>query len=156
MYQALAVLALLAACGFLVWIRLRYTVVTVDGRSMLPALSPGDRVVVRRTRLARIRQSDIVVVRQSRTPLRRIPVGVRPRQPRLDRTGPWFIKRVAAVPGDPVPRESVHALRDAADPSVPSGRLVLLGDNPESSYDSREHGYFPADRLLGKVVRRLS
>jgi hypothetical protein len=33
---------------------------------------------------------------------------------------------------------------------------VLLGDNPDWSNDSRQMGYFPAERLLGVVVRRIS
>jgi signal peptidase I len=33
--------------------------------------------------------------------------------------------------------------------------LVLLGDNPDWSYDSRQFGYFPAERLLGVVVRTI-
>jgi signal peptidase I len=33
--------------------------------------------------------------------------------------------------------------------------LVLLGDNPAASFDSRQAGFFPAERLLGAVVRRL-
>jgi hypothetical protein len=33
--------------------------------------------------------------------------------------------------------------------------LVLLGDNPDSGYDSRELGYIPADRLPGVAIRKL-
>ncbi|MFK8843797.1 S26 family signal peptidase [Streptomyces sp. Ac-502] len=32
---------------------------------------------------------------------------------------------------------------------VPAGHLVLLGDNRESSLDSRRVGYFPTTRVLG-------
>ena len=38
---------------------------------------------------------------------------------------------------------------------VPPDLLVLFGDNAAASYDSRQVGYFPADRLLGVAVRRL-
>ncbi|WP_255950028.1 S26 family signal peptidase [Streptomyces odontomachi] len=39
---------------------------------------------------------------------------------------------------------------------VPPGRLVLLGDNPGVSFDSRHLGCLPCERVLGTVVRRLS
>jgi hypothetical protein len=32
---------------------------------------------------------------------------------------------------------------------------VVLGDRPDRSYDSRQHGYLAADRLMGVVVRPL-
>lgn len=67
-----------------------------------------------------------------------------------------MIKRVAAVPGDPVPRDEVPALADVPEACVLPGKLVLLGDNPDVSYDSRRAGYFPAERVLGVVVRSLS
>ncbi|MET9295509.1 S26 family signal peptidase [Streptomyces sp. NPDC003077] len=63
----------------------------------------------------------------------------------------WIIKRVAAAPGDPVPRASVPALATAPEERVPPGRLVLLGDNPGASLDSRQYGYFPIARVLGTV-----
>lgn len=43
----------------------------------------------------------------------------------------------------------------AGDARVPAGKLVVLGDNPESSMDSRSLGYVPGDRLLGVVTRPL-
>lgn len=64
----------------------------------------------------------------------------------------WLIKRVAAAPGDPVPRPTVPALAHTADGRVHPGRLVLLGDNAAGSFDSRQLGSFPADRVLGVVI----
>jgi signal peptidase I len=64
----------------------------------------------------------------------------------------WLIKRVAAAPGDPVPRRTVPALAHTADRRVPPGQLVLLGDNAAGSFDSRQLGSFPADRVLGVVI----
>ena len=61
-----------------------------------------------------------------------------------------MIKRVAAVAGEPVP----HGI-PVPDAVVPDGKLVLLGDNADASFDSRVAGYFSADRLLGGVVRRM-
>ncbi|MER7210835.1 S26 family signal peptidase [Streptosporangium sp. NPDC000239] len=38
---------------------------------------------------------------------------------------------------------------------MPPGRPVLLGDNQEAGYDSRHVGCFPAERVLGVVLRPL-
>jgi signal peptidase I len=73
----------------------------------------------------------------------------------LDGRARWIVKRAAAVPGDPGPRESVPALRSAAEQRVPPRRLVVLGDRPDRSYDSRQYGYLAADRIMGVVVRPL-
>lgn len=40
--------------------------------------------------------------------------------------------------------------------TLPDGRLLLAGDNPEESTDSRAFGAVPIDRLRGRVVLRLS
>lgn len=129
--------------------------VRVRGMSMAPAYRDGDRVLARRGLPPTAGQ--VVVVERpapgagwSDRPL--------PATPRAA-TAPhrrWMIKRVVAVPGDPVPRDRVPALADVPEDLVPPGRLVLLGDNQEASYDSRHLGYFPADRVLGTVVRRLA
>jgi signal peptidase I len=67
----------------------------------------------------------------------------------------WMVKRAVALPGDPVPRETVPALRDVPEPVVPQGCLVVVGDNTGHSHDSRGAGYFPAATLLGVVIRQL-
>jgi signal peptidase I len=66
-----------------------------------------------------------------------------------------MIKRLAALPGESVPPMAVPADTGPGAEVVPPRMLVLLGDNPDSSYDSREFGYFPAERLLGVVMRQL-
>ena len=68
----------------------------------------------------------------------------------------WLIKRVVAVPGDPVPRTTVAALANVDHDVVPEASFVVLGDNPPQSHDSRRYGYVTADRLLGTVIRMLS
>ncbi|WP_117213631.1 signal peptidase I [Allorhizocola rhizosphaerae] len=119
-----------AAVVVLVWLRRTWLVVTVTGTSMKPTLDPGDRVLVRRAALRRVRAGQIVVVDAD--------------DPEL------IIKRVAAMPGDAVPPELARL-----GSRVPADRLILLGDNPEHSMDSRRRGYYEAAGLLGVIVRRL-
>ncbi|MFE7120298.1 S26 family signal peptidase [Streptomyces sp. NPDC057654] len=128
----------------------RLVSVDVSGDSMEPAFHEGDRVLAHR-RTVPTRGAVVVVERPPyRAPWPDAPVA---------RTAPahvicarhWFIKRVAAVPGDPVPRTEVPALAGAPEATVPEGMLVLLGDNRDRSYDSRSVGYFPASRVLGTV-----
>jgi signal peptidase I len=127
------------------WARRRFALVTVSGTSMVPTLRPGDRVVVRRVPVEALRAGDVVVLE------RPDPTGrwVAPptRRPGARR---WMVKRTAAVAGEPVP-----AVVRLPGPVVPAGHLVVLGDNPPDSLDSRGFGYVPAERVLGRVVRRL-
>jgi len=122
-------------CLAVVLVRRRLLIVTIHGTSMEPTFRSGDRVLVRRTGLAAVRVGDVVIVGQE-------PGGVR------------LIKRAAAIPGDPVPRERFAALAQVAESTVPEGKLVVLGDNAHSA-DSRLHGYYDGDLLTGVVVRKL-
>ncbi|MEV4755977.1 S26 family signal peptidase [Micromonospora sp. NPDC049559] len=141
-------LAFAGAVGTAVLARRRLVAVTVEGNSMSPALHDGDRVLVARRRLPRVRTGDIVVVERPRpgSGWRDLPP---PGQRLPDRQ--WYVKRAVALPGDPVPaRVRVAAEADV----VPPDALVVIGDNPNSN-DSKQWGFFPADRLLGVVVARL-
>lgn len=130
-----AVPALASVPTMALWVRRRLVLVTVEGTSMEPTLHPGDRVLVHRRPLSRVRRGDVVVI-----------------EPPDRRRREWHIKRVLALPGDPVPRgipAPAGVLR------VPPDALVVLGDAAVSS-DSRQHGFFSAADLLGVMVRRWS
>ncbi|MEU9337336.1 S26 family signal peptidase [Streptomyces sp. NPDC048290] len=143
---AAALVTLTAGGGLaLALTRRRYVVVTVDGVSMLPTLAAGDRVLVRRSALARVRAGDLVVSRP--------PTGGRWDAMTLPA---WLIKRAVAVPGDPVPGHVVLDVPERPGAPVPPGRVVLLGDNPAESLDSRHCGYFGEHQIVGVVVRRLA
>src|SRR2546423_8203174 len=126
----LAVLVLTAA-------RRSLLVVTVEGTSMQPTLRRGDRLLVRRRRGKPARGSVVVLAK---------PAGPVPLED-------WVIKRVAALPGDPVPAPVRPAVGGVD--TVPPGRLVVLGDNRHST-DSRRWGFVPVDQVLGSVVRRAT
>ncbi|MFI7639822.1 S26 family signal peptidase [Nonomuraea sp. NPDC049400] len=145
---AVAALAVAGLALTLVWLRRRYLVVTVEGESMLPAYRPGERVLVRRTPPGSVQAGQVVVLANT-------PPGGRSGEPHPSVSSRWIIKRVAAVPGDPIPRDTVPALRTAPGTRVPDGRLVVLGDNPDRSHDSRHAGYLAADRLFGVVLRKV-
>jgi signal peptidase I len=116
---------------------------------MSPTYEPGDRVLVRRLAAGRLRRDDVVVVERpdDEAGWRDLP----PFDGRIDgRT--WNIKRVVALPGDPVPVVVLDAVAGLP-VRVPPDSLVLLGDHRVSA-DSRYWGFYPADRLLGTVVGR--
>jgi len=116
----------------LVVVRRQLTVATVRGTSMTPTFDNGTRVLAVRRRA--YRPGDVIVFR----------VG------RASRDLAWRIKRVAAIPGDPVP-----AWMPDADTRVPTDCVVVVGDNPHSQ-DSRHLGYVPMRRIAGHVVRVLT
>ena len=144
--------ALAAGTGALFVLRRRFVAVTVVGDSMMPTLHPGDRVLVRRVPLRRVRRGQLVVVRPPAglpDPGDSPPAG----SPDPGDRPPWLVKRAVALPGDAVPA-AVPGLDDGSG-VVPAGLFVILGDNTGRSYDSRRAGYFRAESLLGVVVRTL-
>ena len=148
------VVVLLVGAGF--WLKRSFAVVQVAGSSMLPALGPGDRVLARRRRPGSLRPGQIVVVRRPRI---NYPVDMVP-DPESTAPSPithpqWIVKRVAATAGTPVRSDWLPTDLDGNGAVVPARMLVLLGDNPDASFDSRQLGYFPVRDLLGVVVRRM-
>ncbi|MGY0233974.1 signal peptidase I [Longispora urticae] len=132
-----ALVSALLAVVVVAWVlRGRLLVVTVYGPSMRPTYDQGDRLLVRRTGLGRVRRGDVVVFATA--------ASADPADP----TGGLLVKRAVAVPGDPVPPDIPVGER-----VVPPGRLIVLGDNPGRSHDSRSLGYVAADALVGVVVR---
>lgn len=140
-----AAAAAIAAVGTLRW---RYAVVTVHGSSMEPELADGDHLLARRCRFHRLRRGQLVLFREPGLPGRHRPAWLtwasRER---------WVVKRVAAIPGDPVP-DSVRSAVEGAE-FVPPRMIVVLGDAVVRSQDSRHWGFIPASAILG-VGRRLT
>lgn len=118
-------------------LRGRLLVVTVEGTSMSPTYTPGDRLLVRRIPFDAVRRGEVVVLNP--------PGATVPGDPE------YWVKRAAALPGDPVP-DGVQA----ADGVVPAGRLAVLGDNRGGSADSRNLGLLKAESVVGVVIRPMS
>jgi signal peptidase I len=102
--------------------------VSVKGSSMTPTLLPGDHLLVRPVR--RLRRGDMVVVRDPHA------------------EGRWVVKRVAALPGQSVTVDgaTLHA----------GDGLIVLGDNPAQSTDSRSYGPVSPEDVHGRVWYRYA
>ena len=136
----LSALALVAAVALLIegvrQLRRRWLLVKVEGVSMEPELRDGDEVLAKRTRTI---EAGRVVVVVAPDPL--LGWAEPPKRPR----GPWWVKRVAAGPGEPMP---------GSDEPVPAGHYFLLSDNSDGE-DSRRHGPCPAESIAGVMIRKF-
>jgi signal peptidase I len=128
----------LVAAAFLV--RGRLLVVSVRGISMEPTLRDGDRVLVRRKSIASVRRGDIVVVAGRD----------------LFGRDEYTVKRVMALPGEIVPADFISTGRIEPGAMVPDSGVVLVGDNSDQSYDSRQVGFYPASGVVGAVIRKVT
>jgi len=144
--RRLLTITALAAVAAALLARWLLVIVTVRGESMVPTYQPGDRVLVLR-RLGRTpRRGDVVVIRRPSADS-----GWRGEDDEAAIGSlEWWIKRVAAVPGD----EVTAATPASGSTRVPPGHVFVLGDNPDSS-DSRRLGFVPLSRVMGSVVARM-
>jgi len=185
---AAAVAVVLVATTAIWFLRRRYLVVTVRGSSMLPSYRDGERLLVRRRRPGEeLRVGQVVVATPPGSPRAPRPTepheagAVSGRTPASGRnvvvrsggqtharraagkSRQRVVKRIAAVPGDPVPpgigpgvdQDESEIPVATASGRVPPGRLVLLGDNTAESVDSRHYGYVAVDQVVGIVLRSL-
>jgi signal peptidase I len=111
-----------------------YQVVIVSGESMLPALSPDQKILVCKALWAAglPTRGDIVVI---------------------DTEDGFIVKRVAYLPGDEVDPEN-RPFEWPIEPKfrVPENMVYVLGDNLMASEDSRAFGPVRMDRIIGKAV----
>ncbi|MFF7892720.1 S26 family signal peptidase [Streptomyces sp. NPDC007907] len=122
----------------------------VSGGSMRPTYRDGDRLLA--VRLPAGTVGGMPGARMARTMVRRgTVVAIRLRPPdAVGRAIPTcMIKRVAALPGEPVP------VADGGAGVVPARHVYVLGDHRETSWDSRHAGPISWDRLTAVVVCRV-
>jgi signal peptidase I len=153
--------ALVVSAGLgLWWVRRVWTRVEISGASMSPTFEPGDRVLARRVAPGRLVTGDVIVFEGPGADAERAAeligrlrtyVAVAQDPPVVtgtDSSGQRVIKRIAAVAGERLP---FAIPGHPAGTVVPAGRLVVVGDNPGSSVDSRQHGYISVDQVRGRV-----
>ncbi|HUW70078.1 MAG TPA: signal peptidase I [bacterium] len=138
-----------------------FDLVLVRGESMRPTIEPGSVVVVARcayglrvpfinrymARWAEPKPGDLVLVSPS-------PGGSRRAIKRVLEIGPAFMSAEAGVlhgRGGSVTLGAASA-RFAGTNFVPGGRLFIVGDNAEVSFDSRDYGSVPIETIAGRVV----
>ncbi|WP_170154251.1 S26 family signal peptidase [Actinoplanes italicus] len=112
-------------------------IVEVTGHSMEPAHRSGARLLALRG--AQPRRGDVILIRHP-------DAASRPRG-----ASDYLVKRMAALPGDPVPRAVVPTVGTGV---VPPGSCVVLGDNPDSA-DSRTWGFVRRSTVVGRVLCEL-
>ena len=122
------------------WLRHRFLVVTVWGDSMAPTLSAGQRLLVRRCALHDAKRDALVVF------------VVPPSQALAASQSGFAIKRLVAMSGGSTP-VAIEGLCQGE--TVPPGYFVVLGDNAESSFDSRLIGPIDKTLFVGTVQRAL-
>lgn len=133
-------------CAALWWARRNLVLVHIDGPSMAPTLLDGERVLARRLRPERARSGQLVLLAPPAAP-----GAVQPSDPgRL-----WLVKRLLATSGEAVPEDLAVLPVLGGLRTVPPGHLLVVGDNPAESYDSRHEGFIPHSRIRGVVVHRL-
>lgn len=155
----------------------------IPSPSMEPTLMPGDRILVCRVcdHFGSIQRNQVLVFSDPHPPpgggrglisgfLHWLAQGIGVAQPE----NPDYIKRVGALPGQTweirhgvlyvdgkvVPRPFLSPNKDTRSfgpQTVPSGMLLMLGDNPLESGDSRFPpsqgglGYVPIDKVIGRA-----
>ncbi|WP_326690771.1 MULTISPECIES: S26 family signal peptidase [unclassified Streptomyces] len=117
-------------------LRRKLLLIRVTGSSMAPTFADGSRLLLRKT--ARLRTGDVIVFRN--------PNGTGGAEDLR-----WLVKRVTALPGDPVPAEVRDRVAARPGDRVPAGSVVVRGD-AERTVDSRHFGYVPAAGVLGVVL----
>jgi signal peptidase I len=123
--------------AFSIFFYKNFRTIEVQGDSMEPTLTEGERLLVSSAYwlVGEIKDNDIVVIRNRDE-------------------GDTIIKRVYKREGETVDLANVPDSWDITQGKyvVPPGTIYVLGDNREVSQDSRHHGPFELKDVLGKVV----
>jgi signal peptidase I len=153
---AMAMLAALFTRTFM------FDLVIVRGESMMPTIESGSIALVARfaygirapsiglyiVRWAKPVPGDIVLVDGAAGASRRA-------VKRIFEVGPAYLKAEAGVltgSGGSIPVAETDALRLAGSSFVQRDRVFIIGDNAAVSFDSRNYGSVPIEKVAGKVI----
>jgi len=114
-------------------------IVEISGSSMEPTYPGGTRLLA--VRGSRAQRGQVVVLEHQGPGSGHRPPGA----------SAYVVKRIAAVPGDPVPASVRQVVRVDV---VPAEQCVVLGDHPDS-VDSRLWGFVARSDVVARVVRVL-
>jgi signal peptidase I len=123
--------------------RRRFVLVTLNGGSMEPTYRHGDRLIARRvSRSGRYRRGDVIVVRQPSD------------APRVPNDPGQLVKRIIAVPGDPIPSPITLSHARTSSCRVPERSYLLRGDNQTGSKGSSFAYLVPETDIVATVMAR--
>ncbi len=74
---------------------------------------------------------------------------------RVFELGPAYLKMESGIlfgRGGSIKLEPASTIRFAGSPFLPSGRVFIVGDNGTQSFDSRNYGTVPIEKIQGKVL----
>ncbi len=144
-----------------------FRIVLVDGPSMNPTLSDGDRLIISHLNY-NPEKGDIVVLNSvglNKTIIKRC-IGTEGDTVRID-----YNNNTVTVNGEDVPQDYINETMELKlwfddtylvesgvyEYTVPEGTIFVLGDNRNHSTDSRatEVGFVDTDDVLGKAILRL-
>lgn len=145
--------------AFLVIFNLMYTSIYVDGESMMPTLMNGDYVFI--DKHATPDYGDIVVVKDTDKNIIKRVVAFGGDTVKIE-SGQLYVKYKGESSFTKVTESYIHAeyndptkpqntFHEQGDYVVEEGCMFVLGDNRSNSTDSRRHGDFPMDKLVGVV-----
>ncbi len=133
----------------------------VQGRSMMPTIEDGERVIVNRLiyRYSTPKRFDLIVFRANETTdyIKRI-IGL-PGDDLFFHEGELFVngKKIEEPFLEDIDRLFAPFTTDftleqvTGETSVPKGYVFVLGDNRRNSIDSRQIGFIPESEIIGKV-----
>lgn len=142
MVKRLAILDIILISLILCWEFCPFQLVIVAGASMEPTLRNHELILINKQayKTNTPTNGDVVVFKYQ---------------------GDTLIKRVVATSGEVIAFRPVTTQQQVfSNPfqtipdyyQIPNGKIYVLGDNREHSYDSRDFGTVPIDSIMGKMV----
>ena len=128
-----------------------FSFASVNGRSMQPTFCDNDAVIIKYVDLDGFERNDIAIIVQQNLYLIKRIVGLPGDTLTVDATG-VYINNVLIEDNSYV--SGVHITYDNI--VIPDGYFYVLGDNRDNSEDSRLFGLKSEEKLIGKVIYKIS